>query len=159
MPQQLAGKGIQCFGLETLQPATLAKCTQPGTRAAVAEAGDQQLQRLLGSCREVLVSEGQWCSRCRQWRRFDLRHMLACGEQRRMLPAKLLQLIQWLRPAKAQDDLAALVEALVEARKCLLKGRGLQGQGIPVAGMKCAQRMALRHRLQQGELLLGLRVA
>ncbi|MNR64291.1 hypothetical protein D3C85_1868840 [compost metagenome] len=52
-----------------------------------------------------------------------------------------------------------MVEALVKATERLLEGRILQGQGVPVTGMKSAQRMAGRCRLQQGELLLGLRVA
>ncbi|MNC63518.1 hypothetical protein D3C75_1136430 [compost metagenome] len=59
MPQQLPGEGIQRLGLEALQPATLAKRIQPGARAAIAEAGDQQLKGLLGTCRQVFVAEQQ----------------------------------------------------------------------------------------------------
>ncbi len=59
VPQQLPGEGIQCLGLEALQPAALAKRIQPGARAAIAEAGDQQLKGLLGTCRQVFVAEQQ----------------------------------------------------------------------------------------------------
>ena len=75
-----------------------------------------------------------------------------------MLPAQRFQFIQRLRAAQAQGDLAALVEALVKATERLLEGRILQGQGVPVTGMKSAQWMAWCCGLQQGELLLGLRV-
>ncbi|MNC82437.1 hypothetical protein D3C75_1359520 [compost metagenome] len=53
-----------------------------------------------------------------------------------MLPAQRFQFIQRLRAAQAQGDLAALVEALVKATERLLEGRILQGQGVPVTGMK-----------------------
>ncbi|MNP78229.1 hypothetical protein D3C76_1757920 [compost metagenome] len=62
-----------------------------------------------------------------------------------MLSGQLLQFIQRLRAAQAQGDLATLVEPLVKAFERLLEGRVLQGQGVPVTGVKGAQWMAGRH--------------
>ncbi|MNG94471.1 hypothetical protein D3C79_534830 [compost metagenome] len=87
------------------------------------------------------MSEGQGASDCWQWRRRHLRHALTCGEQFGMLPGKVFKFIQRLRTAKAQADLAALVEALMKARKRLLESRIVQGQGVSIASMKSAQWM------------------
>ncbi len=86
-------------------------------------------------------------------------HPFTRCEQLGMLPAQQFQLIQRLRAAQAQGDLAALVETLVKATERLLEGGILQGQGVPVTSMKSGQWMAGRRGLQQGELLLGLRAA
>ncbi len=87
------------------------------------------------------MSEGQRASDCWQWRRQHLRHALTCSEQFGMLPGKAFKFIQRLRPAKAQADLAALVKALMKARKRLLESRVVQGQGVSIASMKSAQWM------------------
>ena len=55
-----------------------------------------------------------------------------------MLPAQLLQLIQRLWATQAQGYLAALVIPLVKTFEGLLEGRVLQGQGVPVTGVKSA---------------------
>ena len=87
------------------------------------------------------MSEGQSVSQCGQWRRQRSRHALTCGEQFGVLPGKAFKFIQRLWPAKAQADLAALVEALMKARKRLLESCVVQGQGVSIASMKSAQWM------------------
>ncbi|MNO87559.1 hypothetical protein D3C76_789820 [compost metagenome] len=84
------------------------------------------------------MGEHQARVRWRQWWRQRLWRMRARYEQAGMLPAQLFQFIQRLWATQAQGHLAALVIPLVKAFEGVLEGRVLQGQGMPVTGVKSA---------------------
>ena len=82
-----------------------------------------------------------------------LKHLLAIGLHQRQ------QLIQGLRPHQGQLHAGRLVMLPIKGPKRLLKGGLLNDQGLPIAGIKAAQRMPLGHGLAQGGLDQGLPVA
>ncbi|MNN29209.1 hypothetical protein D3C81_1428030 [compost metagenome] len=98
VPEHLPGEGIQHFSLESLQPTALVQCMQPGARPAVAQAGNQQLQCSFGTRGQVFMGEYQGCVRVRQGRWRCLWRAFAEGKQTGVVPAKLFELIQRLRP-------------------------------------------------------------